>query len=113
MAADDIKPGSEERQPGCFYFEEDHERAAAHVREKAPEVFEWIKAHPDGLPDDLPMFQTLWRTAMEIMPKASLIDHGNVALLLRLQARPLTDEEKWMLENVVHRSTETDWRNKH
>lgn len=106
MAAEDIKPGSEGRQPGCSYFEEDHERAAAYVREKAPEVFEWIKAHPDGLPDDLPMFQTLWRTAMEIMPKASLIDHGKVALLLGQQAKPFTEHEKWVLKDIERRSAE-------
>lgn len=106
VMADDIKPGSDGRPAGCFYFKEDHERAAAHVRERAPEVFEWIKAHPEGLPDDIDMHQLMWTTAMQILPKASLIDHANVALELRLQARPLTEREQRRVADALRRSAE-------
>ena len=107
---EDVKPGSEGRPPGCFYFKEDHERAAQHIRSAAPEVFRWIQAHPDGLPDDLPMFQKLWRTAMELLPKASLVDHAEVALALRLQAHPLSDDDKLMLKDLERRTAEWDRR---
>jgi hypothetical protein len=105
---EDIRPGSGGRPPGCSYFKADHERAAMHVREKAPEVFEWIRAHPEGLSDDLPMHQRMWCTAKEIMPMASLIDLAEVGFILRLEAHPLTEHEKWKLENALHRSEE--WR---
>jgi hypothetical protein len=98
MTDDDAKPGSHGRPFGCFYFEEDHARAAAHVRKTKPEVFEWIEAYPEGLPDDVNMHQLLWRTAKEVLPKASLIDLSQVALLLRLAADPPDEFEKKFLE---------------
>jgi hypothetical protein len=101
------KPGADGRPWGCFYFPEDHERAARHVKNIAPIVFEWIKLHPDGLPDDMEMHQLLWRTTIEILQGATLIDHAEVALILRLEADPPTDAEKARIEKV--RAAGEDW----
>lgn len=108
---DDVQPGTGGRAWGCFYFKEDHERAAAYVREHAPEIFDWLKNHDEGLIEDIEKLQKLFRTVLEILPKALLIDQTAVQTELLLQAKPLSEYDKWLIKDMERRSEERHARN--
>jgi hypothetical protein len=103
MSEHEVKPGEGGRPWNCFYFPEDHQRAAIHVQKKAPEVLSWLREHAglDDSDESDAINRVFWRTVREILPKATLVDHGKVMLNLRLKATPLSEEEKKRLEQVI------------
>lgn len=108
---DDVQPGTGGRPWGCFYFKEDHDRAAAYVREHAPEIFEWLKNDDDGLIEDVEKLQKLFRTVPEVLPRALLIDQTAVKNTLLVQAKPLSEYDKWLIKDMERRSDERQARN--
>ena len=91
---DDIKPGSGGRPAGCFYFSEDHERAALHAIGRLPDVFRAIQGDVDlaNVTQDQAL-SMLNAAIQEVLPKASLVDLGKTILSIRLKARPPSEEQ--------------------
>lgn len=65
-------------------------------------MFAWLQEH-GGVGEGseaLAMNQTFWCAVTEILPKATLVDHGKVLMVLGLQPNPLTEDGQRRIEAV-------------
>ena len=65
---DGMPPASTVPKPGYRFSEAEHRKAAEHVRDKYPDIFDWVQRHPDELPREPAMQIGLDRALGEALP---------------------------------------------
>ena len=101
---DEVKHGTGGRPWACYYYSEDHDRAAEHILRNSLEVCEWIKGTTGRPSDDPQMHYLLQMSAKEVLPEANLVDLGNVALALRQKIHPMNEEDLKLVADLKRRS---------
>lgn len=90
---DGMPPASTVPKPGYRFSEAEHRKAAEHVRDNYPEIFEWVRRYPNGLPDDPPMHMALSAALQQVLPRYLGLDQIFAWHMVMTLANPPSIEE--------------------
>lgn len=90
---DGMPPASTVPKPGYRFSEAEHRKAAEHVRDTYPEIFEWVRRHRDTLPDSPLMHKALSKAIEEILPGYLGLDQIYAWHMVMTLANPPTIEQ--------------------
>lgn len=96
---DGMPPASELPKEGNRFSEAQHRKAAEHVRDNYPHIFDWVRRHPDELPREPQMQIALNRALEEILPGYLGFDQIWARHMVMTLANPPTIEEIEQVES--------------
>ena len=100
---DGMPPAATMPKSGYKFSEAEHRKAAEHVRDKYPGIFEWIRRHPDELPREPAMHIALDKALEEALPGFLGLDQVYARHMIMTLANPPTIEEIKHAEELEER----------
>ena len=88
-----MPPAATEPKHGYRFSEAQHRKAAEHIRDNYPEIFEWVRRHPDELPQEPEMKMALHNGLTEMLPGYLGFDQIYAFHMVMTLANPPSIEE--------------------
>ncbi len=90
---DGMPPAATVPEKDYQFSEAEHRKAAEHIRDNHPDIFDWVRLHPDALPRETEMQIALTDALKEVLPGYRGLDQIYARHMVMTLANPPSIEE--------------------